>query len=392
MGSMFEFDTVKDYMDCITGGSPYPMYTRGTSSNPTIRLLQSRLAAIYEAESALVTGSGMGAISTAFFQFLQPGDHVLFNRAFYMTSNLMSQTIEPKMGVRWDMVAGVDVEDFEALVSDRTKLIYLEIFSNPQLDVIDLEGITQMAHDRGIMVWVDDTVATPVNLRTFRYGVDVVTCSLTKYLSGHGDSVGGAIIGSSKLVNTIRLGCYAKVGTAISPFNAWLTLQGLKTLPLRVAQHNKNAQALAEYLEDHPKVEWVRYPGLKSHPQHERACTMMSGFGGMIGFALNGGDQAATIMADNMRFLGIGTSFGQPETLCETGLMIFYDHSFEERALHGVPDGFVRLSVGLEDTDDLIADMAQALDQVPEDLHGVREGMPPRRVKGTFRPRSVDLE
>jgi cystathionine beta-lyase/cystathionine gamma-synthase len=392
MGSMFEYDTVEDYMQCIRQGLPYPMYTRATSGNPTLRILQSRLAAIYGAERALVTSSGMSAISTSFLQILEPGDHVLFGKVFRMTSNLMAQTLEPKMGITWDMVAGVEVEDFEQALTDKTRVIFLEILSNPHLGLVDLEGIAKMAHSRGIQVWVDDSLATPINLPSCELGADLITTSLTKYMCGHGNAVGGAIIGGDEIVGSIHTGCYGKVGAAMSPFNAWLTLQGLKTLHLRMAQHNRNAQAMAEFLQDHPKVEWIRYPGLPDHPQYERARKVMSGFAGMVVFTLKGGDKASTIMADSMKYLGIGTSFGQAETLCETGHMVFYGMTMEERAEFGVPDGFVRLSVGLEDTDDLIADMAQALDKIPEEMIKARVSAPAAKSEGVFRPSIVENE
>jgi cystathionine beta-lyase/cystathionine gamma-synthase len=388
---MFQYDTVEEYMDCIRKGLPFPMYTRATSGNPTMRVLQSRLAAIYSAERALVTSSGMAAISTSFLQVLEPGDHVLLGKVFRMTSNLLAQTFEAKMGISWDMVAGVDVKDFEDAVTDKTRVIFLEIFSNPHLGIVDLPGIAKMAHERGIQVWVDDSLATPINLRSLEMGADLVTTSLTKYMCGHGNAVGGAIIGGDKLVGSIHTGCYGKIGSAMSPFNAWLTLQGLKTLHLRMAQHNKNAQAVAEFLDNHPKIEWVRYPGLPSHPQYERAHNMMSGFAGMVVFTLRGGDEASTIMTDNMKYLGIGTSFGQAETLCETGYMVFYGMTMEERAEFGVPDGFVRLAVGLEETEDLIADLAQALDKVPE-TDAVRATKPTAKSTGVFRPTMIDNE
>ena len=391
MGSMFEYDAVEEYMDCIRQGLPYPMYTRATSGNPTLRLLQSRLAAIYGAERALVTSSGMSAISNAFFQFLNPGDHVIFGKVFRQTFNLMTLLLEPKMGVKWDMLAGFDVEDFEAAITDNTRLIFLEVPCNPTLGLPDVEGISKMAHSRGIPVWVDDSLASPINLPSLDLGADAVICSLTKYMGGHGNAIGGAIIGSDEFVGSVHTGIYGKVGSALSPFNAWLVLQGLKTMHLRVAQHNKSAQAVAEFLEAHPKVEWVRYPGLPSHPHYERGKRMMSGFAGIVSFTLKGGDEAATIMTDNMRYLGIGTSFGQPETLLETGYMVFYGWSMEERYAFGVPDGFVRLAVGLEDTNDLIADLDQALSKVKI----TKKAPVPEMAKvseGTFRPTVVENE
>lgn len=391
MGSMFEYETVEEYMDCIDKGLPYPMYTRAASGNPTLRLLQSRLAAIYGAERALVTSSGMSAINNAFIQALNPGDHILFGRVFRMTSNLMTEILEPKMGIEWDLLAGWDVEDFEAALTPKTRLIFLEIPSNPTLGLVDLAGICKMAHSRGIEVWVDDSLASPVNLDSFELGADVVLTSLTKYLSGHGNAIGGAIIGRDDFVQSIRGGCYGKIGSALSPFNAWLTLQGLKTLHLRVAQHNKNAQAVAEFLEAHPKIEWVTYPGLPSHPHHERAKQMMSGYAGIVVFSVAGGDESATTMVNNMECLGIGTSFGQPETLCETGHMVFYGWTMEERDLFGVPDGFVRLSAGLEDTEDLIADLDHALSKVKSKKTSTARKTE-AQTKGTFRPTVVDNE
>ena len=391
MGVMFEYDTVEDYMDCIRKGLPYPMYTRATSGNPTLRLLQSRLAAIYGADRALVTSSGMSAISNAFFQFLNPGDHIVFGKTFRQTSNLMALLIEPKMGIKWDMLAGMDVEDFEAAITDQTRLIFLEILYNPTLGVVDLEGICEMAYAKGVQVWVDDSLASPINLRSFELGADAVICSLTKYLCGHGNAIGGAIIGSDEFVGSVHTGIYGKVGSALSPFNAWLILQGLKTLHLRMAQHNKTAQAAAEFLEAHPRIEWVSYPGLPSHPQHELAKRTMSGFAGIVAFTLKGGDEAAITMTNSMKYLGIGTSFGQAETLLENGHMVYYGMTMEERAAFGVPDGFVRLAVGLEDTDDLIADLDQALSKVKVTRKArVPEAGP--QLEGVFRPTVVENE
>ena len=248
-----------------------------------------------------------------------------------------------------------------------------------------------MAHSRGIEVWVDDSLASPVNLPAIELGADAVITSLTKYMSGPGNAIGGVIIGRKDFVQSIRGGCYGKVGGALSPFNAWLILQGLKTLSLRVARHNQNAQAVAEFLESHPKVEWVSYPGLPSHPHHERAKKMMSGYAGIVVFTLKGGDEASTTMVDNMNYLGIGTSFGQAETLCETGRMVFYGWTFEERDLFGVPDGFVRLAVGLEETEDLIADLDQALSKV-KDTKKSSAKKTEARTSGKFRPTVVENE
>jgi len=391
MSNMFRYDTVEDYMDCIKQGLNYPMYTRAASGNPTLRILKSRIAAIYGAESALITSSGMSAISNTFIQFLKPGDHVVLGLVFRMTSNLLAQIFEPNMDVKWDMVVGCDVVDFEAAITDKTSLIFLELPTNPTLDVVDLEGICKMAHKRGIMVCVDDSLASPVNLDAFKLGADLVVSSLTKYIDGHGNSVGGAIIGSKELVGQIEGGCYGKIGSAISPFNAWIILQGLKTLHLRMAQHNKTSQMVAEYLEAHSKIEKVYYPGLPSHPQHERAKKIMSGFSGIVSFIVKGGDEAATTMINNMKLLGIGTSFGQTETLSETGLMVYYGMSMKERELFGVGDGFVRMAIGLENSEDLINDLDQALSKVKltKETYVKKTNT---RFRGIYRPSEVENE
>ena len=391
MSNMFKYDSVEDYMECIKQGLNYPMYTRAFSGNPTLRILKSRLAAIYGAESAMVTSSGMSAISNSFIQLLNPGDHVVLGLVFRMTSNLLAQIFEPKMNVNWDLVVGCEVSDFEAAITDKTRVIFLEVPTNPTLDVIDLEGICKMAHERGIMVWVDDTLASPVNLKPFELGADLVLASLTKYMNGHGNAIGGAIIGSKELVGQVEGGCYGKMGAAISPFNAWLMLQGLKTLHLRMAQHNKTAQKIAEFLEAHPKIESVYYPGLPSHPQHELAKKMMSGFGGIVSFIVKGDDDSATTMVNNMKFLCIGTSFGQAETLIETGLMVYYGMSMKERGLFGVSEGFIRMAIGLEDSEDLIRDLDQALAEVKVVKEtGVKEIVP--RFRGIYRPSEVENE
>lgn len=391
MSSMFKYDSVEDYMKCIADGLNYPMYTRAFSGNPTLRILKSRLAAIYGAESAMVTSSGMSAISNTFIQLLNPGDHVVMGLVFRMTSNLLAQIFEPKMNITWDMVVGWDVEDFEAAITDKTRIIFLEVPTNPTIDVIDLEGVCRMAHERGIIVCLDDSLSTPVNLNAIELGVDLVVCSLTKYMNGHGNSVGGAIIGRKELVGQVEGGCYGKVGSAISPFNAWLILQGLKTLHLRMAQHNKTAQLVAEFLEKHPKIELVYYPGLPSHPQHNLAKKMMTGFGGIVSFIVKGGDEAATTMVNNMKYIFIGTSFGQAETLIETGLMVYYGMSLKERAAFGVSEGFVRMAIGLEESSDVISDLDQALAKVEVAKEtGVKKTV--TRFKGIYRPSEVENE
>ncbi len=363
----FAFATVEEHQNSIFGDLRYPMYTRAASSNPTIRLLETKLAALYGADAALATASGMAAINYTLMHLLQPGDHVVLGRCYRLTHNIAQMILGDKMGVEYTLMLSDDVKDLPKFLNDRTKVLFLDVPSNPMITVYDLEQAVKIAHARGITVVLDETCATPLNLRAFDLGVDIVACSLTKYLCGHGDAVGGAIISNYKRVKQIRKGLYPRIGAAISPFNAWLIMQGLKTLHLRVPRHNQTTQALAEFLEKHPKVAHVFYPGLPSHPQYELAKRMMSGFGGLLSFVVKGGDPAATAMANWLKIGKIGTSFGQAETMVETGWMSHYEWSMDERIRFGIYPGFVRVAPGLEDAEDLIADFDQALAQIQVD-------------------------
>lgn len=363
----FAFETVEEHQNSIFGDLLYPMYTRAASSNPTIRLLESKLAALYGAEAVLTTASGMAAINYVLMHLLNTGDHVVMGRCYRLTHNIAQMILGDKMGVDYTLMLSDDVKDLPKYLNDRTKVLQLDIPSNPMITVYDLEEAVKIAHERGIIVILDETCATPLNLKAFDLGVDIIASSLTKYMCGHGDAVGGAIISNAKLVKDIRKGLYPRIGAAISPFNAWLIMQGLKTLHLRIPRHNQNAQALSEYLEGHPKVARVYYPGLRSHPQYDLAHRMMSGFGGMMSFVVRGGDEAGTAMTNRLKIGKIGTSFGQAETMVETGWMSHYEWSIEDRVRFGIPPGFVRVSVGLEEPEDLIADFDQALAQIEVD-------------------------
>jgi methionine-gamma-lyase len=367
LSTTFAFDTVEEHQNSIFGDLVYPMYTRAASGNPTIRLLESKLADLYGAEACLATASGMAAINYVLMHLLNHGDHVVMGRCYRLTHNIAQMILDEKMGVKYTLMLSDDADELPKFLTDQTKVLMLDVPSNPMITVYDLEKAAKIAHERGIIVILDDTCATPINLDPFALGVDIVACSLTKYLCGHGDAVGGAIIGKADLVKKIRRGLYPRIGAAISPFNAWLITQGLKTLHLRVPRHNQNAQALSEYLQNHPKVARVNYPGLPSHPQHELAKRMLKGFGGMMSFVVKGGDEAGTAMTNKLKLGKIGTSFGQAETMVETGWMSHYEWSTEDRVQFGIPPGFVRVSVGLEEAADLIADFEQALAQIEVD-------------------------
>jgi cystathionine beta-lyase/cystathionine gamma-synthase len=363
----FGFDSVEDHQNAIFDNLIYPLYTRAASGNPTLRLLESRLADLYGAEAVLATASGMSAINLTLMHLLGPGDHVIMGKCYRLTHNIAQLILTDKMGVKCTLVNSDDINEFEQFFTDRTKVLMLDVPNNPLITVIDLKKAVEVAHAHGALVVLDDTLATPINMNGFDYGVDVITNSLTKYMCGHGNAVAGSIVSNAKLIKEIRSGLYPRIGPAISPFNAWVIMQGLKTLHLRVPQHNKSAQALAEFLEGHPKVAKVFYPGLPSHPHHKIAKKVMSGYGGMISFALKGTDDTATKMVNQLKICKIGTSFGQAETMIETGWMSHYEWSMEERTNFGIYPGFVRISTGLEDANDLIADFEQALANIEVD-------------------------
>jgi methionine-gamma-lyase len=387
----FAFDTVEEHQNSIFGDLIYPMYTRAASGNPTIRTLESRLAELYGAEAVLATASGMAAINYCLMHLLNPGDHVVMGRCYRLTHNIAQMILEQKMGVSITLMLSENVKDLPKVLTDRTKVLMLDLPNNPLITVYDIEAAVKIAHERGIIVIVDDTCATPLNANVLDLGVDIVACSLTKYICGHGDAVGGAIVSNANMVKQIRHGLYPRIGAAISPFNAWLILQGLKTLHLRMPQHNRSTQALAEYLNGHPKVARVNYPSLPDHPQHELANRMMKGFGGMMSFVVKGGDEAATKMTNLLKIGKVGTSFGQPETMIETGWMSHYEWSMEDRIRFGLYPGFVRVSTGLEDADDLIADFEQALAQLDVD---VNETLPdePEEVELEWKPTITTME
>jgi len=367
MSTTFAFDTVEEHQGSIFGGLKFPMYTRAASGNPSIRMLESKLADLYGAEAVLSTASGMAAINYTLMHLLNHGDHIVMGRNYRLTHNIGQMILQDKMGVDVTLMISDNVKNLSKFLTDRTKVLTLDVPSNPMMTVYDLKEAVKIAHERGIIVVLDDTCATPFNLRALEMGVDVIACSLTKYMCGHGNAVGGAIVSNAEMIKDIRFKLYPRIGAAISPFNAWLIEQGLKTLHLRVPRHNQTTQALAEYLERHPKVARVFYPGLASHPQHELAKSLMSGFGGMMSFVVKGGDDAATAMTNHLKIGKIGTSFGQAETMIETGWMSHYEWPMEERIRFGLFPGFVRVSTGLEDADDLIADFEQALAQIDVD-------------------------
>jgi methionine-gamma-lyase len=336
------------------------MYTR--YGNPTIRALEDKLAALEGGEAALAFASGMAAISSAILGYVKAGDHVVAARSLYGAAYNFLNTKLPSLGASTTFVQSTRVEDFEKAFRPNTRLIYFETPSNPILEILDMPALAQLARSRGIPSMIDNTFASPALQQPLKCGVTVTVHSATKYLCGHGDAMGGAVIGPKDYVAHLNHEIIRDFGGVISPFNAWLILRGIRTLHLRMPAHCSNAQQIAEFLSRHPKVERVNYPGLVNHPGHEVARKQMKAFGAMISFEVKGGYEGGKKVMDRVRLFARAASLG------DTRSLIVHSASTSHRAVPreqrlaiGITDGLVRLSVGVEAVEDLIADLDQAL-------------------------------
>jgi methionine-gamma-lyase len=321
------------------------------------------MAALEGGEAALVTSSGMGAIFAAVMTDLANGDHVVAQTNHYSATAKLFRDLLPRWGIDYTLVDQTQTETFPPAIRPNTKLIYIESPSNPLLHLTDIQAVADVARSKGIRTIIDNTFASPVNQTPLKLGIDVVVHSATKFLGGHHDLTAGVIVSSSSYVNAVWDFSIIS-GSILGPFDGWLLLRGLKTLGLRVEQQNRNALALAQFLESHPKVERVNYPGLESHPQHQLARRQMTGFGGMMSVVLKGDRDAASRLISSLKLAKCAVSLGGVDTLIvHASTMFSHQHSAEQRRAAGITDGLVRISVGIEDERDLIADFAQALEK-----------------------------
>ena len=350
-----------DEMAAVYGEQkPGYMYTR--YGNPTIHALEAKLAALEGGKAALATASGMAAVSTAILGYVKTGDHVVSARSIYGASyNFLNRKL-PRMGASATFVESARVQDFEKAIQPNTRLIYFETPSNPVLEVVDIAALAALGRARGIPTMIDNTFASPALQQPLRLGVTVSVHSATKYLCGHGDAMGGAIIGPGDYISLLVHEVIRDFGGVISPFNAWLILRGIRTLHLRMPAHCSNARQVAEFLAGHNQVERVYYPGLPNHPGHEVAKKQMSAFGAMISFEVKGGYEGGKQVMDRVKLFARAASLG------DTRSLIVHPASTSHRAVPpeqrraiGITDGLVRLSVGVEAAEDLISDLGQAL-------------------------------
>jgi methionine-gamma-lyase len=351
-----------DEMAAVYGEQkPGYMYTRW--GNPTIRALEEKVAALEGAEDALATASGMAAISSAILGYVKAGDHIVASHSLYGGAyNFLSKNL-PRFGVTTTFVASSRVEDFEKAMRPHSRLLYFETPSNPVLGILDIAALAKLAQARNIPSMMDNTFASPALQQPLSLGVTVAVHSATKYLCGHGDAIGGVVLGPKDYIYELGHEIVRDYGGIISPFNAWLILRGIRTLHLRMPAHCSNAQKIAELLSGHPQVERVNYPGLPAHPGHQLAKLQMKGFGAMMSFEVKGGYDGGKQVMDRVKIFARAASLGDTRSLIVHSASTSHRAvPREQRLAMGVSDGLVRLSVGIEAAEDLIADLNQALD------------------------------
>ncbi|MEM2962017.1 MAG: PLP-dependent aspartate aminotransferase family protein [Candidatus Bathyarchaeia archaeon] len=361
--STFAFESTDTLLEVASGRRRGYIYTR--YGNPTVRAAEEKVAALEGAEDCLAFSSGMAAVSSAVLAFLEEGDRMVSLREVYGGTYELFTEFLPRFGVEVALTKGSDTSSIKEELEKGCNLLFLETPTNPLLGIVDLAEVVDLARSEGAKTIVDNTFATPYNQRPMDFGVDLVVHSATKYLGGHSDLIGGVVAGSREDISKIW-GVRKVLGGVLDPHAAWLLLRGLKTLALRVSRHNSNAQAVAEFLEGHPKVERVYYPGLPSHPGHEIALKQMSGgFGGVVSFEVKGGFREAAKLVDNFKLGFIAPSLGGVETLITQPVTTsHYYMPREEREKAGIRDNLVRIALGIEDEEDLITALEEALKKV----------------------------
>ncbi len=355
----FGYRTVDDWLDVALGRESGHIYSRNT--NPTVATFEEKLRQLENAPAATSFSSGMAAISNTLFTLLSPGDRVVSVKDTYGGTNVLFTEFLPRFQIGVTLCDTTDHDAIEAEIAKGCRVLYLETPTNPTLKVVDLERLTRAGHQAGATVVVDNTFATPINQNPLALGADLVLHSATKFLGGHADALGGVIAGSPDLV--ARVYHYREInGACLDPMAAYLLLRGMKTLHLRIRQQNASALQIARFLEAHPQVKRVFYPGLASHENHAVAARQMRGFGGVLSFTLQGDFDAVRDFLPRLRYAHAAANLGAVETVAGPPATTSHvECTAEERAAMGIPESLIRYSVGIEDTDDLIADLSQAL-------------------------------
>ncbi len=361
--STFRFRNAQHGADLFAGREQGYIYTR--MLNPTVKGLEDCVAAMEGGSHGLATGSGMAATHTALAALCSAGDHVVCSEAVYGPTNTLLTGLMSRFGLESSIIDTSDTAKVKAALRPNTKVVFVETPGNPTLVISDLPAIAEITHAHGALLVVDNTFMSPILQQPLALGADLVIHSLTKFLNGHADLVGGMIVVKDEERYQQVRKALNHLGGVLPPFEAFLVRRGIKTLALRMQRHSENAQRVAEYLEQHAKVEWVRFPGLPSHPQFELAQRQMKGPGGMISFGLKGGIEAGRTLMDTTHLCGLAVSLGGVETLIQHPASMTHagmDRATREQA--GITDGLVRLSIGIEEVADIIADLEQGLERI----------------------------
>lgn len=338
----------------------YPRY----SNTPSQEAPAEKIADLEGGEAGSIFSSGMGAISTTLMTFLRPGDHVVFQDGLYGGTQRMIRNQLERMNVTQTFVSSSDPQDFAKAVEENTMIIYIESPTNPLMTVVDLKGIAKVGQEKGVLTIIDNTFASPINQRPLEHGFDIVVHSGTKYLNGHSDVICGAVVASRELMDKIQATA-VDLGPTLDMHASYLLERGLKTLAIRVARQNENAMTISRFLEKHPKVRQVNYPGLESHPNHVVAKEQMDGFGGMMSFEIDCDDGGVNDFMRSLKLVTAAISLGGVETLVTLPAKTSHSYlSKEDRQAQGIEDSLVRMSVGIEDPQDIIDDLAQALERL----------------------------
>ncbi|WP_226656259.1 methionine gamma-lyase [Pseudalkalibacillus hwajinpoensis] len=360
--STFTFETAEAGEKRFAGEEPGYIYSR--LGNPTVRMLEERIASLENAEAGLAFGSGMAAVSAVLMHLVKSGDHILCSEGVYGCTFGLLKMIEEKFGIEHDLLPLDSMEQIQQAIRSNTKVIYIETPINPTLKLIDLEMISSVAKEKGIKVVVDNTFSTPYLQRPLEFGCDIVLHSATKYIGGHGDVVAGLVVSDQGTITSIAKSTQKDIGGILSPFDAWLLLRGLKTLPIRMDRHCANARSVVEKLNEHSAVTNVMYPGQEESPSFLIAQKQMKSPGGLISFEINGGKQEAQNFMNHLRMIKIAVSLGDAETLIQhPATMTHAVVPEEERKRMGISESLIRLSIGLEAWEDIWEDIEQALER-----------------------------
>ncbi|WP_298608051.1 O-succinylhomoserine sulfhydrylase [uncultured Thiothrix sp.] len=359
--SSFVFASAAEAASRFGGTEPGNIYSRMT--NPTVRYFQERLAALEGGESCVATSSGMSAVLAVMLAFLKAGDHLICSNSVFGTTTVLLQNYIQKFGVQVSFVSLTDLSAWEQALQGNTRLLFAETPSNPLTEIVDIGALADLAHRNNSLLVIDNCFCTPALQRPLELGADIIVHSATKYLDGQGRALGGAVVGDAERVGKDVFGVLRSGGVAMSPFNAWIFLKGLETLKIRMQAHCQQALILAQWLSDQPDIERVYYPGLPSHPQHELAKKQQSDFGGVVSFVVKGGQEAAWRVIDNTRMLSITANLGDTRsTITHPATTTHSRLTAEQRAVVGIDDGLIRVSVGLEAVADIQRDLKRGLD------------------------------